>query len=115
MICRPRTGEPVKVWQEADVALMCSRAEAFGRVTVEAMKASLPVCGTDSGGTPEIVIDGVNGLLFEPGSSASLASALVRLEADENFRETLARGAARTGTTYSMDRFSDEFRSLILS
>ncbi len=78
------------------------------------MKASLlPVCGAKSGGTRHIVIDGVNGLLFEPGNSASLAAALVRLEADETLRETLARGAAQTGATYSTERFRQEFRPLI--
>ena len=42
-------------WSAAHVGLMCSECEAFGRVTVEAMRAGLPVCGTNAGGTPEII------------------------------------------------------------
>lgn len=52
-----------RYWSAAHVGLMCSHCEAFGRVTVEAMRAGLPVCGTDTGGTPEIINPGVNGLL----------------------------------------------------
>ena len=112
---RPSTTEPIEVWREAHVALMCSRAEAFGRVTVEAMRASLPVCGADSGGTREIVADEVNGLLFPPGDSVSLASKLVRLATDETFRQALASGAAQTGSTYTVARFSGDLLTSILS
>ena len=113
--CRPRTAEPLEVWRESDVALMCSRDEGFGRVTVEAMKASLPVCGADSGGTPEIVINEVNGLLFAPGDSASLASDLVRLASDETLRKTLALGAAKTGSGFGMARYSQELLDAIFT
>jgi glycosyltransferase involved in cell wall biosynthesis len=113
--CKPETAEPLSVWREAHVALMCSREEAFGRVTVEAMKASLPVCGTDSGGTREIVVHETNGLLFPPGDSAKLASYLVRLAADEALRKSLARGAAQTAATYSMARYGRELRDSIFA
>ena len=112
--CRPHTPTPIDVWREADVALMCSRDEAFGRVTVEAMRASLPVCGADSGGTREIVIDGVNGLLFPPGDSRSLASKLVRLASDEVLRGRLAEGAARSTARFGVDRYRQELREAVL-
>jgi glycosyltransferase involved in cell wall biosynthesis len=41
------------------------------RVTAEALTCGRPVAGTRSGGTPEIVTDGVDGLLFEPATSAA--------------------------------------------
>ena len=44
-----------RYWSAAHVGLMCSECEAFGLVTVEAMRAGLPVCGTNAGGTPEII------------------------------------------------------------
>ena len=61
---------------------MCSQCEAFGRVTVEAMRAGLPVCGTNSGGTPEIIDPGVNGLLSPAGDANALAANLMALESD---------------------------------
>ena len=63
----------------ADVALMCSVNEAFGRVTVEAMKLGVPVVGAASGGTLDIVRDGETGLLYRPGDPVDLADKLEAL------------------------------------
>lgn len=60
--------------KKMDVELVCSRAEAFGRVTVEAMLSGLPVIGSDTGGTPELIQDGKNGYLYNYGSAEDLAS-----------------------------------------
>ena len=54
-----------KYYQEANVLLMCSDSEAFGRVTIEAMSHGVVVIGKSSGATPEIIKDGVNGLLYD--------------------------------------------------
>lgn len=64
---------------KAQVALMTSRCEGLGRVTIEAMRAGLPVIGTASGGTPELVRDGETGLLYPPGDDLALARAIARL------------------------------------
>ena len=56
-----------------DVELVCSRSEAFGRVTAEAMMSAMPVIGSDSGGTPELIEDGVTGFLFSKGDVSDLA------------------------------------------
>lgn len=52
----------------SDILLMCSRNEAFGRVTIEAFKMGLPVIGYKSGGTVELIEDGYNGFLYEKKS-----------------------------------------------
>ena len=49
-------------FSNTDAALMCSRSEAFGRVTVEAMKLGKPVVGAAAGATPELVRPGWNGM-----------------------------------------------------
>lgn len=56
-----------------DLELVCSKCEAFGRVTVEAMLGGIPVIGSNSGGTPELIIDGFNGILVEHGDTNQLA------------------------------------------
>ena len=53
------------IYNKLDVLLMCSRAEAFGRVTIEAMLRKIPVIGYDSGGTSELVEDGITGFKFK--------------------------------------------------
>jgi glycosyltransferase involved in cell wall biosynthesis len=47
--------------------LMCSKNEALGRVTIEAMSKGVPVIGFDNAGTSEIIKDGVNGFLYRNG------------------------------------------------
>lgn len=65
--------DPNRIRNSADIVLVCSRSEAFGRVTVEAMLAGKPVIGTRSGATPELVKEGFNGLLYELGNHQDLA------------------------------------------
>jgi glycosyltransferase involved in cell wall biosynthesis len=55
---------------------MSSKKETFGMVTVEGMASGLPIIGSNSGGTPEILEQGKYGKLFEPSNSQSLASVI---------------------------------------
>lgn len=59
--------------KKVDVELVCSKSEAFGRVTVEAMMSGIPVIGSNSGGTAELIQNGKNGLLFPSGNAVELA------------------------------------------
>ena len=61
------------IMNAADIILVCSRSEAFGRVPVEGMLAGKPVIGARSGAMPELVKDGFNGLLYETGNHQDLA------------------------------------------
>ena len=92
---------------------MCSECEAFGRVTVEAMRAGLPVCGTNAGGTPEIIDPGVNGLLSPAGDANALAANLMALELDEDLRRSLAFRALETAQRFQRDRYGDELTAIL--
>lgn len=107
------TPELGQFWTSAHVGLMCSRCEAFGRVTVEAMRAGLPVCGTDSGGTPEIIDHGVNGLLSPAGDAGALATNLMALESDEDLRRSLADGALKSIQRFERDRHDGELTAIL--
>ena len=60
--------KPYYLASDAFVMNTQDQGETFGRVTIEAMAFRLPVLGSDCGGTPEIVIDGVTGLLHPSGN-----------------------------------------------
>ena len=78
----------------ADVLLNCSIDEGFGRVTVEAMMATVPVVGARSGATPELLgCAGVRGLLYNPGRPEQLAEAVARLDGDVALRERIVAAA----------------------
>jgi glycosyltransferase involved in cell wall biosynthesis len=59
--------DPFEAFLQADAALMCSRYEGMGQVTVEAMAACLPVIGYDQAGTSELLEHGRTGLLYQGG------------------------------------------------
>ena len=77
----------------ATVFCLPSVQEGFGIVFLEAMAAELPVVACRVAAIPEVVRDGVTGLLTAPRSPGELAAAVERLIADP----TLARGLGREG------------------
>lgn len=79
--------DPISAMLRCDAFISASRWEAFGRAMVEAMACRLPVIGHASGGTPEVVQDGVNGYLFSR-DARDLSQAMLKLLRD--------RAAART-------------------
>lgn len=64
-----------QLWSKTDIAIIYSKFEAFGRVTVEAKMAGALVVGFDSGGTSELIEDGVDGYLFD-GKNRTLCDAV---------------------------------------
>lgn len=105
---------PIPLMRAADVVLMCSRFESFGRVTVEAMLAGKPVIGAASGGTAELIQDGETGLLYEPGNHDELAMKIEYLF--ENPEKRLKLGsAARVWATgrFAQQRYAREVHDLL--
>jgi glycosyltransferase involved in cell wall biosynthesis len=64
------------LFRQADIFVLPARGECYGHVICEAMASGLPVVATNVGAIPEIVEDGVSGLLVHPGSPWALADAL---------------------------------------
>lgn len=67
----------VELRKRVDVELVCSTAEAFGRVTIEAMFGAIPVIGSNTGGTTELINSGSNGFLYEKGNPKDLAKKMM--------------------------------------
>ena len=104
--------------EKADVAFTCSRFEAWGRVTAEAMMAGCLVIGSDTGATPELIADGESGLLFhfEPGQCDSLASKMKEaLEDVERSRRIAIEGRKRAVAGMTSTRNADAVFSLYQS
>lgn len=95
--------DPFPLLLKAHAMLMCSRYEAMGRATVEAMACGLPVIGHASGGTLELIEVGVSGLLYE-GDAGPLADRMVQLAGDLAQARIMGLGAQAS----SVARFSVE-------
>ena len=78
--------------QAGDIFVLPSLAEPFGLVILEAMALGRPVIATDAGGPPEIVEEGVTGLLVPPSDPPALAAAIRRLLSDRKAAEAMGRG-----------------------
>ena len=72
-----------------DIFVLPSRNEGMGRAAVEALAAGLPVIASRTGGLPDLVSDGLNGLLVPPGDAKALSRAILELCDDLDLRRRM--------------------------
>jgi len=97
--------DPVPAMNSAAIILVCSRSEAFGRVTVEGMLCGKPIVGARSGATPELVKDGFNGLLYEPGNYQDLAEKIKYLiDHHEDAKQMGANGLEWASNEFTIEK-----------
>lgn len=93
----------------ADVVAMPSVQEGLGTSILDAMAAGRPVVASRTGGIPEVVTDGVEGLLVPPGDPGALADALARVLLDPASAVRLGRaGSARVEAEFRVERMVEE-------
>jgi len=99
----------------ATLLLLPSFSEGLPRVAMEAFARGRPVIGARAGGIPDIVEDGVSGLLVPPGDAAALAAALVRVLGDPELAQSLAAGARAAGPRWlqTPEEFAARTRELV--
>lgn len=90
--------------REAEVLLMPSEMESFGLAALEGMSSGVVPVGTDVGGVPELIEDGVNGYLSRTGDVDTMASRAAGLLQDPRLFRQMADSARRT----AVERFSTD-------
>ncbi|MBA3734310.1 MAG: glycosyltransferase family 4 protein [Actinobacteria bacterium] len=100
---------------DSTLLVLPSRSEGMGRVIVEAFCRGRPLVASRVGGIPDLVEDGVNGLLVEKGDTEALAAALVRMLSDDALAQRLASGAQGSAGewTISPEEFASRLRALV--
>lgn len=100
---------------ESTFLVLPSRSEGMGRVLIEAFCRGRPVVASRVGGIPDLIEDGVNGLLVEPEDTEALFAALVRLLVDRALAERLGAGAqASAGIwTITAEEFASRLRAMV--
>jgi len=91
-------------YRRADVCVLPSHYETFGLAALEPMAFGVPVVASRAGGLPEVVADGVSGLLVGPGDAGELAAAVVALLADPERRRRLGENGRRAAGGFSVAR-----------
>jgi glycosyltransferase involved in cell wall biosynthesis len=97
----------------ADASVLASDWENFPHGVVESLAMGTPVIATRTGGVAEIVRDGENGLLVEPGDAAGFRAAVRRYFADESLRAHLRANAAASVARFDRDAIFGRLESLL--
>lgn len=88
-----------------DVAVLASQAEGFPLAAIEALAAGVPLVATRVGSLPEIVRDGVDGILVPPGNPQALAAALSRLLSAPDLSRRMGEAARQAAGRFSVEGF----------
>lgn len=109
--------EKAEVLSHTDIYLQPSRFESLGIAIIEAMSYGVPVIASRAGGIPEVVDDGVNGLLFPPNDFDQCIGLLKQLLENDARNKTLGVKAREKAKHFSLQNFETElmeiYRSLV--
>lgn len=96
-----------------DIFVLPSLSEGLSLALLEAMGAGKPVVASRVGGNPELIVEGMTGLLVEAGDVRAIAGSIVRLLADCGMRRRFGlAGAARVQDRFSIQGMVDRYRQL---
>jgi glycosyltransferase involved in cell wall biosynthesis len=104
----------LELFHAADAALLSSTWENFPHALVEALAVGTPVIASQVGGVPEIVEDGKNGLLVEPGDADALAARINEFFASPELQHRLAAAAAPSVKRFAPERIFGELERVLI-
>jgi glycosyltransferase involved in cell wall biosynthesis len=105
--------EALGLLRAADASILTSAWENFPHGIVESLAVGTPVIATRTGGVAEVVHDGENGLLVEPGDTAAFVAAVRRYLDDSELRERLRAAAAPSVAEYGADAVYSKLESIV--
>lgn len=101
-----------EIYKGIDILLMFSRAEGFGRVTIEAMQRAIPVIGLDQGGTSELIQHRKNGVLFQ-NLQGFLDGINFILKDDNRYNEVREFAYSSSNIDFSKEKYCEGVLSFI--
>ena len=104
--------EALKFIAQSTVFVLSSYEEGLPTVLIEAMALRKPVIAAAVGGIPEVVKDGINGVLVPPKSPEHVAKALERLLTDLELRRKLGEAAAESVKDYTWSKIAEKYEEI---
>jgi glycosyltransferase involved in cell wall biosynthesis len=104
----------LELFRAADASLLSSSWENFPHTVVEALAVGTPVIATRAGGVAEVVRDGENGIVVEPGDAAALADAIARFFADGELAARLRANAVPSVAAYAPGQVYEQLEQILL-
>jgi glycosyltransferase involved in cell wall biosynthesis len=112
---KPHSPELLRLYAEADVFVLPTRADCSPVVLGEAMAAGLPIVSTRVAAIPEAVHDGESGFLIDCDDEAALRDRLERLMRDPTLRARMGKSSRRIGEArFDMDKNANRIADLLL-
>lgn len=99
---------------EMNIELVCSRSEAFGRVTLEAMLHGIPVVGSNAGGTRELIKDKETGLLYDVDDIDKLTECISTIINNNLLRNTIRCNAKEFASRFNIKKTAEDVFDVFL-
>ena len=104
-----------RVFEDADIFVLPSYSEGFSCAVLEALAFGLPIVTTNVGALPEIVTDGENGFVIEPGDYEALSEKIIRLVEDQNLRRDMAlRNIEKAAREFNIERVAKDLGDIFV-
>ena len=106
------SNETAKILYLSDVFILASTTESFGLVALEAMASSVPVISTNSGGLPEVNINGKTGFLSNVGDIDKMANDTIRLLSDISLLKRFKLNALDHANSFALDHILPKYKEI---
>lgn len=105
-----------ELYSISDLMLLLSEKESFGLVALEGMACGVPCIGTNVGGIPEVITDGVNGYVCELGDIETIAQKGIEILTDETLHQKFSENSILTARTgFGAEKIVSQYEDIYFS